>query len=157
MPTVLFICSGNYYRSRFAEILFNWLAPPRGLDWRADSRGLWPDAANLGLISPHAVAGLRERGVPIPDRIRSPLTADARDLQSSDLVVALKEAEHRPMMLESFPSWADQITYWHIHDLDCAEPAEALAELEMQTKGLIEQLLLKSAYSALGVPSFRSG
>jgi protein-tyrosine-phosphatase len=22
--TVLFICTGNYYRSRFAEIFFNW-------------------------------------------------------------------------------------------------------------------------------------
>ena len=37
---VLFLCTGNYYRSRFAEILFNQLAPTRGLNWRADSRGL---------------------------------------------------------------------------------------------------------------------
>ena len=40
MKQVLFLCSANYYRSRFAEHLFNWLAPQLGLDWRADSMGL---------------------------------------------------------------------------------------------------------------------
>ena len=37
---VLFLCTGNYYRSRFAEELFNHLAIQRGLAWRADSAGL---------------------------------------------------------------------------------------------------------------------
>jgi len=36
--TVLFLCTGNYYRSRFAEILFNAVAAKEGLGWRADSR-----------------------------------------------------------------------------------------------------------------------
>ena len=38
--TVLFLCTGNYFRSRFAEILFNSLSTQRGLDWTASSRGL---------------------------------------------------------------------------------------------------------------------
>src|SRR5579884_2286819 len=38
--TVLFLCTGNYYRSRFAEALFDAVAVGRGLDWRAESRGL---------------------------------------------------------------------------------------------------------------------
>jgi protein-tyrosine phosphatase len=29
---MLFLCTGNYYRSRFAELLFNHLAKQRGLD-----------------------------------------------------------------------------------------------------------------------------
>ncbi len=40
MNKILFLCTGNYYRSRFAENLFNWLATKQGLDWQADSRGL---------------------------------------------------------------------------------------------------------------------
>ena len=38
--TVLFLCTGNYYRSRFAEVLFNSVAGKMGLPWRASSRGL---------------------------------------------------------------------------------------------------------------------
>jgi protein-tyrosine-phosphatase len=39
--TVLFLCTGNYYRSRFAEALFNSVAGKMGLPCRASSRGLW--------------------------------------------------------------------------------------------------------------------
>ena len=37
---VLFLCTGNYYRSRFAEAVFNSVAARMGLSWRASSRGL---------------------------------------------------------------------------------------------------------------------
>jgi protein-tyrosine phosphatase len=37
---ILFLCTGNFYRSRFAEELFNHLARQKRLDWVADSRGL---------------------------------------------------------------------------------------------------------------------
>ena len=37
---VLLLCTGNYYRSRFAEILFNSVVAKMGLLWRASSRGL---------------------------------------------------------------------------------------------------------------------
>ena len=40
MKTLLFLCTGNYYRSRYAEELFNHRAAPAGLNWRAQSRGL---------------------------------------------------------------------------------------------------------------------
>ena len=36
--TVLFICTANYYRSRFSEYLFNAWAEENGLRWRAGSR-----------------------------------------------------------------------------------------------------------------------
>jgi protein-tyrosine-phosphatase len=37
---ILFLCTGNYYRSRFAEVLFNSVAGKMGLSWHASSRGL---------------------------------------------------------------------------------------------------------------------
>ena len=56
MRTVLFLCTGNYYRSRFAEIVFNSLAREAGLAWRAESRGLAVErgAGNVGPLSAHA-------------------------------------------------------------------------------------------------------
>jgi hypothetical protein len=38
--SVLFLCTGNFYRSRFAEILFNSVAERMRLPWKASSRGL---------------------------------------------------------------------------------------------------------------------
>jgi protein-tyrosine phosphatase len=140
MQTVLFLCSGNYYRSRFAESLFNWLAPQQMLDWRAESKGFRLHPANIGPISHHAVSGLRLRGLPIPEPDRFPLVANANDIEAADLVIAVKEAEHRPMMLKRFPAWANRIEYWQIHDLDGAEPDVALVELEEQVRALIERL-----------------
>ena len=55
MPrTVLFLCTGNYYRSRFAEELFNDSARRAGLDWTATSRGL---ALELGPVERRPAVG----------------------------------------------------------------------------------------------------
>ena len=40
VKTVLFLCTGNYYRSRFAGHVFNDRARKGGIAWLADSRGL---------------------------------------------------------------------------------------------------------------------
>src|SRR5437868_616021 len=140
MKTVLFLCSGNYYRIRFAETLFNWLAPQQVLDWRAESRGFRLLPQNVGPISVHAIRGLKARGVPVPQPHRFPLVADEEDFEIFDRVIAVKEAEHRPMMAARFPAWAERIEYWHIHDIDFAEPDQALTELEKQVRQLIESL-----------------
>ena len=39
--TILFLCTGNYYRSRLAEILFVSVARKMGLPWSA-RREAWP-------------------------------------------------------------------------------------------------------------------
>jgi protein-tyrosine phosphatase len=141
MKQVLFLCSANYYRSRFAEHLFNWLAPRRSILWNADSRGLeverWGD---IGAISAYAVQALKLREIPISGNHRRPQQLALEDLTKSELVVALKESEHRTMMADLFPEWEDAVEYWHIHDLDCAEPEEALPVLENHVRGLVDRL-----------------
>ena len=61
MPdTVLFLCTGNYFRSRFAEHYFNEQARLRNMDWQAASRGLQPSHENLGFMSRDALDRLCE-------------------------------------------------------------------------------------------------
>ena len=63
--TVLFLCTGNYYRSRFAEILFNSVAGKMGLSWQASSRGLALERGvnNVGPMAASAIMALEALGV----------------------------------------------------------------------------------------------
>jgi len=139
----LFLCTGNYYRSRFAEGLFNHLASELGLGWRADSCGLalgHAETANAGAISVYTLEAFKLRSIPIVEPIRCPRTVTLADLTSADLIIALKEAEHRALMRQRFPDWERRITYWHVHDLDGAPPHLALAEIEKLVRALIARL-----------------
>lgn len=136
---VLFICTGNYYRSRFAEAVFNHTAEAEGLNWRAFSRGMAIHYAP-GPISEHTEAALTHRGIlrrhTAPDRVQ---IAEA-DLSGADLVVALKDAEHRPMIVQSFPHWEEKIVFWDVTDLPDEQPEIALPAIEVEVKRLIASL-----------------
>ena len=140
MPDVLFVCSGNYYRSRFAEIYFNHQAAASGNHRRAESRGFRLHPGNVGPISPHAVAGLTQLGIALPEPHRFPATLTAADLVAARHVVAVKEAEHRPMMQAYFPQFVERIEYWQIDDVDCAEPCDALEKLQARVDELLARI-----------------
>lgn len=120
---VMFVCSGNYYRSRLAEILFNTEAAAAGLDWEAESRGLLQTGELKG-ISACATEYLKRRGIDLPaEDIRDPLAIDVEDLTDADLVVALCQEEHQPMIEQKFLALAKalhkggRIRYWNIYDV----------------------------------------
>jgi protein-tyrosine-phosphatase len=139
---ILFLCTGNYYRSRYAEALFNHLAGAAGLDCVATSRALAIELGkyNVGPISAHARKGLAERGIPLAEPVPFPLGCCEDDLAGADLVIALKEAEHRAYLAQKFPAWPDRVRYWHVHDLDKAPPEQALAEIAEKVAALVESL-----------------
>jgi len=139
---VLFLCTGNYYRSRFAELLFNNFAPEAGLNWIASSRGIATELGihNVGPISVHALRGLAARGIPIAPVVRFPQQLREGDLEEADLIVALKESEHRPLLAQRFPLWPDRVEYWQVDDLDRAAPEVALAEMDREARNLIQRL-----------------
>lgn len=138
--TVVFICTANYYRSRFSEHFFNALAEERGLRWRATSRGLktWM-VSNEGPVSDLTAYRLTARGIPF-DCERFPMQLTEADLENADLVIAVKEAEHRAMMEEQFPEWTDRIEYWAVDDLDCATADESLPVCEACIEALVDRL-----------------
>jgi protein-tyrosine phosphatase len=139
---VLFLCSGNYYRSRFAELLFNHLASAAGLPYRADSAGLWRDCHthNPGPLSPHTVAALAERGIPLPAVLRPPRDVSEADFAGSALTIAVKEAEHRPLVQSRFPAWSERVEFWHVDDVGDAPPSVAIPMIEQRVRDLIQRL-----------------
>jgi protein-tyrosine phosphatase len=152
MNVVLFLCTGNYYRSRFAEELFNFAAPVECPGWTAVSRGIAVDLGinNVGPTARSAAEALQKHGINFnPLLARMPLQVEIADLDSAHHIVALKKAEHLPLMQERFPSWLgtrdpDRIEYWHIHDTDCMAPEHALPLIAEQVQGLMKRLSSKN-------------
>src|SRR4051794_17577324 len=137
--TVLFLCTGNYYRSRFAEVLFNSVAVRLGLPWRASSRGLALERGvnNVGPMAASAVKAVEAMGVRAGEAItRMPAQVTTDDLERAALIVALKHAEHLPLLQERFPAWAEKVEFWHVDDAP-----EVLGLIEQEVMGLVARLL----------------
>jgi protein-tyrosine phosphatase len=137
--TVLFLCTGNYYRSRFAEILFNSVAVKMGLPWRASSRGLALErgANNVGPMAAEAVQALEALGVCAQNAVtRFPAQVTTDDLEGAALIVALKHAEHLPLLQERFPAWAEKVEFWHVDDAQ-----GVLGLIEQEVMGLVARIL----------------
>lgn len=147
MNYLLFLCTGNYYRSRFAEAVFNHHAEQNKLPWRAFSRGLAVHLAPDDGLSSHTRAALAARGIPLHFTAadKAPLTES--DLGRATIRIALKEAEHRPYLHALFPEWEERIVYWHIHDLDETTADEALPEIEALVLALVKDLSLRGVSS----------
>ncbi len=140
MNNLLFLCTGNYYRSRFAEIYFRHLSIQHGLNWTVDSRGLRISSGNVGPLSCFTQQECDRLGIDtLPLRHPLPLTED--DLEIASLTIAVKETEHRPLMQTNFPTWEHKIEYWEIHDLDFATADEALPVLKRHVDALFERLI----------------
>jgi protein-tyrosine phosphatase len=135
---LLFICTGNYYRSRFAEYYVRHLIQLRNLPLQVTSRGLRLHAGNVGGVSPHTLQFCVARGITADDR--QPLTLSARDLEEADVSVAMSESEHYPLMASMFPRWVNKIQYWDIDDIPLQVPADALAAVVASVEELIARL-----------------
>ena len=136
---VLFICTGNFYRSRFAEAVFNFHANQRKLTWQAYSRGLaihWAD----GLLSPATAAALSARQIPITYTGPTRIQLTEKDLELADLHIALDRNEHLRMMEEQFPYWSQKIQYWEVRDMPMVLPEVALPSIESQILHLLDHL-----------------
>lgn len=139
---VLFLCTGNYYRSRFAELLFNHWAAQRNLPWVADSRALALELGiyNVGPISSYTLDGLQQRAIPVDAAQRNPQPVTESDWQEAQMVIALDRQEHQHYVAERWPAWTEQVHYWEIADLHLLTASDALGRIETQVLGLLDTL-----------------
>jgi len=135
---VLFICTGNYYRSRFAEILFNHWAHRLGLDYQAWSRGL-QDSNRPFPISLNAKTRLKSLNLDM-ERYRFPIKLKAHELRQVDHIIVMDELEHRPMMNELYPEWIPHVNFWQIRDIQFESPESAMPKLIQQVEEFVIQL-----------------
>jgi protein-tyrosine phosphatase len=137
--SVLFVCTGNYYRSRFAEALFNHHALERELDWFAFSRGFQPEMAK-GHIAPEVTEALEIREINPAHTGESTRELTEEDLIEATLVILLKRSEHMPMLEAAFPHWTDRVETWEINDADLEPPFSVLPKIERRVFTLIDML-----------------
>jgi protein-tyrosine phosphatase len=152
MKRVLFLCTGNYYRSRFCEEYFNHLALRHGLAWRADSRGLAPDITvfrNPGPLSPHTRQALNEIGVGGEMELRDPRSAQPGDFTQADRLIALSRVEHQPMVERFFAAHAAAVEYWEVGDLPVSVPTVALTQMTQAVQALVDALRERDGSSAI--------
>lgn len=143
MKTILFLCTGNYYRSRFCELYFNHHAARRALAWRADSRGLAPDITafrNPGPLSPYTRGALQSLGIPLEEKPRPPLTVYPADFLAADRIIVLSRHEHEPMVKAYFPSYEPRVEYWEVGDIAIESPAAAIGQMVELTERLLGEL-----------------
>jgi protein-tyrosine-phosphatase len=137
--TVLFLCTGNYYRSRYVEILFNSVAGKMSLLWKASSRGLALQRGvnNVGPMAVSAVKALEARGLSAVAAFgRFPIPARVEDFEAAHWIVALNEAEHLPLLQERFPAWAEKVEFWQVDDAP-----EVLGLIEREVMDLAARLI----------------
>ncbi len=110
-----------------------------GLPWRATSRGLALERGvnNVGPMAASAVQALEAMGVRAGDAItRMPAQVTTDELEGAALIVALKHAEHLPLLRERFPAWAEKVEFWQVDDAP-----EVLGLIEQEVMGLVARLL----------------
>lgn len=136
---VLFICTGNFYRSRFCEGLFNHVATGEGMPWRAFSRGLslYPPQ---GLISPATLEAFAVRGIDPSRTAPRPLPLSEADLEAARVRVALNEPEHEPLMRAMFPRWVRCCRFWRVPDLGEMDWRSGTQLMEELVHALVEEL-----------------
>lgn len=146
MNRILFVCTGNYYRSRFAEEYFNHLAKKNDLNWVAASKGLsqnMPSLNNPGPISVHTLEALKSKGIEGEETHRYPRPITKADFPSHDRIIAMSEAEHRPMIEERFLAQSKIVEYFEVGDLPVESPETAIKKIAQNIENLVEKMKIR--------------
>ena len=143
---LLFLCTGNYYRSRFSEEYFIHFAEKNGLPWTAYSAGLSrniDELRNPGPISRYTLEKLKELEITPKAAERFPVSVDQSLLDDHHHTIAVCDREHRPMVLSHFPDYVHKIEFWDVEDIEYISPTVALHQLQEYLDRCLEKMVSK--------------
>ena len=142
MPSVLFVCTANRFRSPLASAFFQQKlgSSNRASPWSVDSAGTW---TSTGLqVLPEALLIARKQGLDLSGH-RSKLVSEAL-LSTQDLILVM-ESGHREALQNEFPSIIDrvylfsQVTEGRFYDIpDPIDSFEAMMEVGENIHELVQ-------------------
>ena len=105
---ILFVCSGNSFRSPVAEALLKKFKP-----------GIEVDSAGTNPVVPHMIAGVSVKYLEGDNAgqylKKTPEGLNEKDLDKYDLIVAMK-TENKDVILSKCPECENKIVVWNIED-----------------------------------------
>ena len=134
---VLFVCTWNIYRSRFAEEVFNFFAKKSNSKHQAFSAGFRVGNYNFRTIYYPALDNLKKLNiVPLRPNDFSKHIDDV-DLYEYDKIICMDEGEHKPMVLGNPSLQKDLFQYWDIIDQPKVKSEISLPKCYQKVKNLL--------------------
>ena len=140
MKKILFVCTANIYRSRFAEEVFNSLAINRGASLIAFSAGLKVGEYTTRKIYYPALDNLEKFNI-LPKRADElSVHINNIDLDQYDRLICIDKNEHKPMV-QSDPNLSTfKFEYWDITDMPKVDSDISLPKCYKQVESLWNQV-----------------
>jgi len=140
MKKVLFVCTANIHRSRFAEEVFNFFCTKHNKDYHAFSAGLRVGDYSYRKIYFPALENLKIFNI-IPKRPND-LSKHIKDvnLENYDKIICMDEDEHKPMV-NSDPKLSNyNFEYWNITDMPKVDSNVSLPICYKKVENLLNEM-----------------
>ena len=140
MNNILFVCTGNIFRSRFAEEVFNHLCEINGVDATAFSAGLQVGGYKQRKIYRPAMNELERLKIEPLRSNEDSVHIDDIDVSIYDQIICMDEEEHKPMVRSNELLSGFTFQYWNIVDMPKVPSDKSLPKCYKKVESLIDQL-----------------
>ena len=148
---LVFVCTGNYYRSRFAEFYFNLLCDSFSIKTTVSSRGFevelsdyvtdkfgQPHPLTMLEIKKHSNYISEQRFSFYRNKVREPMTQ--LDFDNNDFIVIMDKDEHEKY-LSDYNFNSEKIVFWEEQDVYLGKtPTECFNGIKIKCESLFMKL-----------------